>query len=370
MEAAEIGHGGSGRNAGLVNAGLWLAPDDVEARLGPEQGRKLNDLLAAGPDRVFTLIEEHGIACEATRAGTLHCAHSKAGYEGLRERFGQLQGRGAPVALLDAETARQRSGAAAIHGALWDGRAGTIQPLAYVRGLARAAIAAGARLHERSPALSIEHDGNHWCIALPEATLRAPVLLVVTNAYAGSLRSPDFRNHFTSLPYFQIATAPLGHNVRPQVLPGGEGCWDTAKVMSSYRLDEEGRLILGSVGRLDGVGGQANRDWVQRRLRQLFPQVGDIELSYAWFGEIAMTADHLPSIVPLGHRGLAVMGYNGRGISPGTVFGTALGDWALTGDESVLPMVPREAPAAPLNRLAAGAYALGAAAFHALQARF
>src|SRR5271156_4095795 len=38
LEAVEIGFGGAGRNVGLVNAGMWLAPDDVATRLGGRYG--------------------------------------------------------------------------------------------------------------------------------------------------------------------------------------------------------------------------------------------------------------------------------------------------------------------------------------------
>ncbi|MBV6648582.1 MAG: FAD-binding oxidoreductase, partial [Hoeflea sp.] len=34
LESRQIGFGGSGRNVGLVNAGLWLPPQDVRAKLG------------------------------------------------------------------------------------------------------------------------------------------------------------------------------------------------------------------------------------------------------------------------------------------------------------------------------------------------
>src|SRR5258708_30073781 len=33
LDAVEIGFGGAGRNVGLVNAGMWLAPNDVATRL-------------------------------------------------------------------------------------------------------------------------------------------------------------------------------------------------------------------------------------------------------------------------------------------------------------------------------------------------
>src|ERR1700751_1061909 len=36
LEAVEIGFGGAGRNVGLVNAGMWLAPGDVAAMLGAD----------------------------------------------------------------------------------------------------------------------------------------------------------------------------------------------------------------------------------------------------------------------------------------------------------------------------------------------
>ena len=35
FEAHDLGHGGSGRNVGLVNAGIWLPPSQTIAALGP-----------------------------------------------------------------------------------------------------------------------------------------------------------------------------------------------------------------------------------------------------------------------------------------------------------------------------------------------
>ncbi|MFN4101876.1 MAG: FAD-dependent oxidoreductase, partial [Pararhodobacter sp.] len=72
LDAQGIGAGGSGRNVGLVNAGLWLMPDDVDQRLAP--GNPLPGLLAQAPAAVWEMIERHGIACEARPVGTLHCA--------------------------------------------------------------------------------------------------------------------------------------------------------------------------------------------------------------------------------------------------------------------------------------------------------
>ena len=76
LEARKIGYGGSGRNVGLVNAGLWLPPQDVRDQLGDARGSAFIKLLGDAPEYVFSLIEKHQIRCEATRNGTIHAAHS------------------------------------------------------------------------------------------------------------------------------------------------------------------------------------------------------------------------------------------------------------------------------------------------------
>jgi len=100
LEAKSIGYGGSGRNVGLVNAGLWLKPDEVVEKLGEDYGERTLDVLGSSPDLVFELIDKYGIECDAVRKGTLHCAHSPGGYKVLRQREEQWQRRGAPVELL------------------------------------------------------------------------------------------------------------------------------------------------------------------------------------------------------------------------------------------------------------------------------
>jgi glycine/D-amino acid oxidase-like deaminating enzyme len=369
VEAATIGHGGSGRNVGLVNAGLWLPPDDVETVVGREAGQRLNDVLAGGPAYVFELIARHAIACAAVRRGTLHCAHSPAGAAELARRQRQLAARGVPVTLLDATAAAHATGAATLHGALLDPRAGTIQPLAYVRGLARAAQARGAHLHEGTPATAIAHDGVAWTVTCPQGSLRARTLLLAVNAYATPTRAP-WRPRYTAMHYFQLATPPLAATTLGTILPQHQGAWDTAAVMTSFRLDDEGRLVLGAIGALGGWGERAHRAWAMRKVRALFPQLGDVAFEHAWFGRIAVTPDRIPRIQRLGPMGYSIFGYNGRGIAPGTLLGRAFAEVAATGDERAFPLAPVDAVhaslASPVLELA---YDAGAIAAHLIDAR-
>lgn len=368
LEAEVIGHGGSGRNVGLVNAGLWLPPDEVVARLGAEAGARLIAALAAAPDRVFDLIAREGIDCEARRAGTLHLAHSPGGLRDLEARLTQGRRLGAPLALLDAAETARRTGTAAYHGALFDPRAGTIQPLAYVRGLARAAQRSGAALHEASPVRALERRGDVWHVTTPRGEVRARAVLVATNAYhLGPLAG--FRPEYVAVHYGQVATDPLPAGLRATLLPGGEGCWDTAMVMSSFRTDREGRLILGAIGDFAGAGGRLHRDWATRKMALLFPDMAGLPFRHCWSGRIAMTGDHVPKVVRFGVDALAVFGYSGRGIGPGTVLGTEAARALLQGDMGRIPLDPVTGHREGTAPLREAALEVGACLAHAVDAR-
>ena len=69
LEAREVGFGGSGRSAGLVNAGVWKTPDYVVKQLGQEAGDRFNMSLHDSPATVFDLIRRHQIECNASQSG-------------------------------------------------------------------------------------------------------------------------------------------------------------------------------------------------------------------------------------------------------------------------------------------------------------
>jgi glycine/D-amino acid oxidase-like deaminating enzyme len=368
LEAREIGYGGSGRNVGLVNAGLWMFPDDVVKTMGPDYGERLISILGNSPDLVFGLIEQHGIPCEAVRRGTLHCAHSPGGYRQLKMREDQWGRRGAPVTLLDRQQAASKTGSQAFHGALLDMRAGTVQPLAYAYGLARAALKAGARLYGSSPVMTMVRRQGKWHLQTPAGDLRARAVVVASGGYTAHF-DRELRQTFIPFNYFQFATPPLPEQVRRTVLPEGQGAWDTALVLSSFRLDKAGRLVMGSVGQVDRFALGLHRQWARRTLAKVFPQIGSVALEHAWHGCIAMTADHIPRFYKLDTDMVMVTNYNGRGIGPGTVFGKLLAEYLITGDDNRIPLpVSRKKPIAFRN-LRGLYYETGARLYHLFQRR-
>ena len=333
IEARHIGYGGSGRNAGLVNPGMWLPPQDVRAVLGEDRGSRIVAELGEAPACVMSLIERHGIRCEATRAGTIHAAHSPKGLAGLRQRAAEWQRLGAPVEIIGRERAAEMIGSHRYYGGLFDPRAGTINPMSYSRGLARAARAAGAGISTGITVRRLQHAQDRWQLDTDAGTLTAKRVVLCTNAYTDTLW-PGLERDFYRINYFQVATEPLG-NQGAHILAGRQGVWDTAPIMTSIRRDADGRLILGSMGA--AMGGLSDR-WARRQLRRLFPELSEAGPSIAWHGSIAMTPDHLPRIHRLANGVYALVGYNGRGITTGTIFGRAMAKLLAGGNEDELPL--------------------------------
>jgi glycine/D-amino acid oxidase-like deaminating enzyme len=361
----QIGFGGSGRNVGLVNSGLWLHPKKVEKILGVEAGVKLNNALAEAPDLVFSLIDEHNINCSANRLGTLHCAHSQTGLADIELRFKQLSERGAELELLDKNETQQRTGSSSFFGSLLNKKAGTINPLDYCQGLARAAHSKGANIYESTLATKIQSSNNHWLVDTPQGSIKSKMLLIATNAYQQPITGIN-SSEYTSVQYFQVATDPLPEKISKMILPNGEGCWDTASVMSSFRLDEDNRFIIGGVGNLDHIASKIHTNWAKRKMESLFPILKNIPIKYSWHGRIAMTNSHIPKIVKLGDNAYSIYGYSGRGIGPGTYFGKAIAECLLNNDENYLPVSPVNHNKELFRSIKSKAFELGATARHLL----
>ncbi len=182
LEASEIGFGGSGRNVGLVNGGMWSMPNTAAEVLGSQFGERLIERLSYGPKKVFELIEKYSIECEAERTGTLHCL-GRRGLQEIETRAEQWEKRGAAVVVLKADETRKKIGGGNYTGALLDKRAGTIQPLAYVRGLCRVALAAGASVFTQSEAITASDTGSRWRIGTATGSVNAEWVIVATDAY-------------------------------------------------------------------------------------------------------------------------------------------------------------------------------------------
>jgi glycine/D-amino acid oxidase-like deaminating enzyme len=328
LDAADIGERASGLNGGQVIPGVKHDPDTVEAMLGPYAGGRLVGTAATGPDVVFELITRLNIQCDAKRAGWLQPATSEAALARLARRAEQWWRRGVPLDLLSRREVLQLTGSARYCGGLLDRRGGTVQPLAYVRGLAEAAARAGARIHTHSAALRLARLSGAWSIETAEGSVSAPTVILATNAYTGNLND-ELRRTLVTVPSFQVATAPIPTQLRSTILPDGQAASDTWHLLRYFRLDAGGRLVLGTRGTFAAAPSLREVAYHYRAVHEIYPQLEGIPFEYHWGGLVAMTRDHLPHLHELAPGLLAGVGYNGRGVALATVMGRLLARRAL-----------------------------------------
>jgi len=346
IEAKEIGWGASSRNFGQVVPYFKHDQDHVLRHFGSELGERLIAAASNAPDLVFSLIERHKISCNPVRKGLIFAAHSPAARAALEQRTKFWQRRGAPVEMLDGRNAEALIGSPFYPACSLDRRGGTINPLAYVRGLASAAIKAGGTIVTQTRVLGLDRAGKQWRLRTPRGEVVADAVVLATNAYTEDRLWPGLRESVIPMRAYQLASRPLSENLRRSVLPQGQPLTDTRPLFSGVRLHDDGRLQASADGPAFDHEGAAAAAKLSRRLQLIFPQLGSLEWEFRWAGWVAMTYDRYPHLHALAPGLWAGLGYSGRGIGLATLMGRDIAARiAGAADEDLAfpmtPLIPR-----------------------------
>jgi glycine/D-amino acid oxidase-like deaminating enzyme len=337
LESHEVGWGASGRNGGQVNPGLKYDPDVIERDFGVDMGRRMITFSGAAPQRVFDLIERHQIQCEAHRGGTIRAARSKANAALVQQSAEKWGARVSETSLLDADAMRSATGTSRYLVGMLDRRGGSVNPLGYVRGLARAAQQAGARIHGASPATRTERTATGWRITTSSGRLDAAQLVLCTNGYTDALWPGLARS---VVPVFSMiaATEPLPRAIHDAVMPAGSVLFEIAANTVYYRMDPSGRLLMGGRSPNRETDEPARFRYLIDTAKRLFPALRDVAWTHFWNGRLAITPDHYPHFHEPGPGVLAALGYNGRGVAMATAMGTQIAERILGAEPEALSM--------------------------------
>jgi glycine/D-amino acid oxidase-like deaminating enzyme len=323
LEAQEPGWGAAGRNGGQVNAGLKHEPDEVERTLGPVYGPRLVRLAGEAPQFLFELIERCGIDCEARRAGTLRAAYAPHHAAALHASAEQWARRGVQIELWDAAQIAAATGTDRYVAATFDGRGGAVNPLSLSRGLAAAALRAGASVHGGSAALRLDRDGSGWRVATPGGAVRADKVVLATDGYSEDLW-PGLRTSVVPIYSSIIASAPLLSPIGDAVLSGGSVLYEAGNITVYYRRDAQGRLLMGGRGRQSNDLARTHYEHLVRYARRLWPALASVAWPHWWNGQFALTPDFYPRFHAPAPQLYIGLGYSGRGVALGVAMGAQL----------------------------------------------
>lgn len=321
LEAADaLGAGATGRNAGILSAGINMGLADVppggpEAEMWPtttqvllsliEEAKRPDALLAASLTGALSLAERPGAARHLAREARARQA------AGLRAEIWQ------PAQV--AERTGGRLDTASILSALWLPDEGRLHPLTLLAHLARLARAAGVALVGGACVESYDPvrrlgESYSWHVRLADGrTLAARGLILAV----GPTAAPTARIYALAFDIDLPATFPL--------------FWDAAPYTYCDFRPGNGRLVV-SGGRYGRPGATSRDAHYHHQLagaaRHWLPELRDEAPTHAWAVDLAVSADMVPRMRSMSETApaLAIEGLGALGVLPGIVLGRRAGE--------------------------------------------
>ena len=312
VEAQRVGFGASGRNGGQVGSGQRLEQDALEKMAGREVARKLWDMGEEAKALVRGLAKDMGLPFHAGVAHACYTngevAHAQRYREKLAREYDYDQIDALPEGLI---------GSAAFKGGDLDRGAGHLHPLNFAIGLAKAAVTAGARIYERSEVHHIQHNLRSE-VQTAHGRVSCNHVILAGNGYLSGL---DRKVAARVMPInnFIVATEPLGERAAG-ILAQNVAVADSKFVVNYWRLSDDKRLLFGG-GESYGYKFPDVVKTVRKPMLEVYPQLRDVKIDYAWGGTLAITMNRMPCFVRSHPRVFSASGYSGHGVAMATLAG-------------------------------------------------
>jgi len=313
VEAQRVGWGASGRNGGQAIVGYGCEQSTLERLLGPEEARLLFDLSREAMERLRGRIARHGIACD-WRDGHAHVPIKprqerdlRAGLVEMAERYDY------PLEWWDRARLRQELASDRYLGAVYDRASGHLHPLEYCLGLARAALAAGVRIYERSPVVQLV-QGPKPVLRTARGEARGDFAVLCGNAWLRGI-APQLESRVMPVGTYMAATAPLGEDGARALIRNDMAVADVNWALDYFRLSRDHRLLFGGRASYSSYPPPNLRGVMRRRIRKVFPQLAGVPIEYLWGGYVDISLNRAPHWGRLGSNVYFAQGFSGHGVA-------------------------------------------------------
>jgi glycine/D-amino acid oxidase-like deaminating enzyme len=273
----------------------------------------------------------HGIDAALGADGEISLAHLESRMEELKEERDFIATTfGEKMELLTRTDLMERGlWGPTFHGGLFSSTGFGIHPLRYARGLARAAVKAGATIHPHSPVTRWREENDWHILETPQGRLRARQVIVATNGFTQEEILTPLEGRLLPALSSIIVTRPLSEEeCRLQGWTSTVMAYDTRNLLHYFRLLPDRRFLFGGRGGTDSAAsGEAPlRDLMTQSLREMFPAWVKAEITHFWRGFVCLTYDLLPYVGALNERKTVwtAIAYHGNGVALASWSGRAL----------------------------------------------
>jgi gamma-glutamylputrescine oxidase len=313
LEAECVGFGASGRSGGQLIPGYASGMAKLSAQLGKADAKRLWDISVEGVELTRDLIERHRIDCDLAW-GHLHVGIKPRQRDELKEwqheqedDFGYDK-----LRFMERDEVAQWIASKRYIAGLYDAGAGHLHPLRYTIGLGQAAIAAGVRLHENSRVTAIDR-GPTVTVRTENGSVRAKFVALCANVGHVDLSSRLARKLIGVASYI-VATKPLGEERAAALIRDNIAVADINWIIDYYRRSPDHRLLFGGRVSYSGLDPLGTERATRQRMLNVFPQLADSEIEYAWGGIIDISMSRAPNFGRLDPNIYFLQGFSGHGM--------------------------------------------------------
>lgn len=316
LEAERVGSGASGRNGGQTIVGYASGQAPFEQQLGAADARRAWDMSVEAVDLVDQRIAEHRIDCDRAQ-GYVYVADSPRKARALATEAADLQRLGIACEWTQGEETRRLIDSPRYVAAFRENRSGHLHPLKYALGLARAAQAAGVRIHEHSAVTALQR-GPQLVASTARGRVTADFGVLAGNcmlAEYGPAVAPEIAPRIMPVGTYIVATEPLDPALCARLIPGNAAVCDNNFVLDYFRFSADHRMLFG--GRVSYTAKTpANlKQAMAQRMAQVFPALKEVAVDYVWGGFVDISMNRAPDFGRLGDRLYYLQGFSGHGLA-------------------------------------------------------
>jgi gamma-glutamylputrescine oxidase len=339
LEAGRLAAAASGRNTGFVLPGFACDADKIIARVGFERTKSLWALSQAGVDYVRRTIQDPDAVGIEPQDGWVYVSKVENDDE-LVWLVRLLNDLGCEIEGWPTERTRAILHSERYYHAIHYVKAVSIHPLNYALSLAAAAERDGARIFEQTPALSIDPAGVRKRIVTPGAKLRANHVVLAGNVQIGGLL-PQISSTLVPITTYLVTTAPLGARLHEAIGYSG-AVSDTELSDNHYRIVGGDRLMLSGRSTTWARNPRRYIRALKRDIKKTYPQLGDVDIDFAWSGTLGNTVHRMPQIGELGPGVWLASGFGGQGLNTTAMAGNLIARAIVHGDQTWREFTPFE----------------------------
>jgi len=330
LDAERVGFGASGRNGGFVFGGFSRGEESLLQDLGPERARALYSGTTDAVELIRARTDRYSIDCDRVDAGVLW-ANWFRDPQVLRERQQLLEQRfGVHWEWTPRERLRSLVHTQRYHDGLFEPQAFHFHPLKYARGIARAAMAQGVSIHERTPAMALERAGRGWRVRTPDGVVEADQVVLACGGYLAGLRAEVDAGVLPIATYVMV-TQPLGARL-DEVMTTRSAVYDTRFAFDYYRPLPDTRLLWGGrISVLDRSPAEVET-LLYGDMLKVFPQLDGVRIEHAWSGLMSYARHQMPQIGQIDDGLWLAQAFGGHGVAPTTFAGELLANAIAHGD--------------------------------------